>query len=202
MFWGCVNDNLWWALLHHHLQPWDLVWQQKSTGSCQMDAAGSCADQILALHQQRIFLLRQIFELLQGIRWLILSRISKCRLCSMEHQWLNAWICQFMLQAYSELVSSWIGRNFTLRYTGGMVPDVHHILAKGGGVFCNPASAAAPAKLRLVYETAPLAFILEVYSWHLLGTTALRLRSQYGLPILWYPMLSYPMISIPCCLMI
>lgn len=71
-----------------------------------------------------------------------------------------------MPQVYSELVSSWIGRNFTLRYTGGMVPDVHHILAKGGGVFCNPASATAPAKLRLVYETAPLAFILEVISWH------------------------------------
>ena len=65
-------------------------------------------------------------------------------------------------QVYSELVASWIARNFTLRYTGGMVPDVHHILAKGGGVFCNPASAATPAKLRLVYECAPLAFIIEV----------------------------------------
>ena len=65
-------------------------------------------------------------------------------------------------QVYSELVASWIARNFTLRYTGGMVPDVHHILAKGGGVFCNPVSAATPAKLRLVYECAPLAFIIEV----------------------------------------
>jgi hypothetical protein len=31
-----------------------------------------------------------------------------------------------------------------------------------GGVFVNPASSAAPAKLRLVYECAPLAFISEV----------------------------------------
>ena len=65
------------------------------------------------------------------------------------------------MQVYSDLVASWISRGFTLRYSGGMVPDVHHILAKGGGVFCNPASTAAPEKLRLVYECAPLAFIVE-----------------------------------------
>jgi hypothetical protein len=33
---------------------------------------------------------------------------------------------------------------------------------QGGGVFCSPESEAAPAKLRLVYECAPLAFIVEV----------------------------------------
>lgn len=42
------------------------------------------------------------------------------------------------------------------------MPDVHHILAKGSGVFCNPCSESAPAKLRLLYECAPLAFIAEV----------------------------------------
>mmetsp|Transcript_24258 Transcript_24258/g.53024 ORF Transcript_24258/g.53024 Transcript_24258/m.53024 type:complete len:306 (+) Transcript_24258:97-1014(+) len=62
---------------------------------------------------------------------------------------------------YSKLVHSWIDQNFTLRYTGGMVPDVHHIIAKGGGVFCNPKSASAPPKLRLAYECAPLSFIME-----------------------------------------
>ena len=36
-------------------------------------------------------------------------------------------------QVYSDLIASWIARNFTLRYTGGMVPDVHHILAKVWG---------------------------------------------------------------------
>ncbi len=34
--------------------------------------------------------------------------------------------------------------------------------AKGGGVFVNPASSSAPPKLRLVYECAPLALIVEV----------------------------------------
>ncbi len=42
-----------------------------------------------------------------------------------------------------------------------MVPDVHHILAKGGGVFCAPASAAHPPKLRLLFEAAPMAFVVE-----------------------------------------
>ena len=32
---------------------------------------------------------------------------------------------------------------------------------QGGGVFCNPASKSAPAKLRLLYEAAPMAFIVE-----------------------------------------
>ncbi|GIL86148.1 hypothetical protein Vretimale_13829 [Volvox reticuliferus] len=62
---------------------------------------------------------------------------------------------------YAALVRRWIDAAFTLRYTGGMVPDVHHILAKGSGVFCNPCSEAAPAKLRLLFECAPLAFIVE-----------------------------------------
>ena len=33
--------------------------------------------------------------------------------------------------------------------------------AQGGGVFCSPVSATAPAKLRLLYECAPLAFVVE-----------------------------------------
>ena len=40
-------------------------------------------------------------------------------------------------------------------------PDVHHIMTAGGGVFCSPASATAKAKLRLLYECAPLAFVME-----------------------------------------
>ncbi len=38
---------------------------------------------------------------------------------------------------------------------------MHHILNAGGGVFCSPASASARAKLRLLYECAPLAFVVE-----------------------------------------
>jgi sedoheptulose-bisphosphatase len=63
--------------------------------------------------------------------------------------------------AYGELVSAWMAEKYTLRYSGAMVPDVHHALAKGGGVFCSPTAAGAPAKLRLLYEVLPLAFVAE-----------------------------------------
>eukprot|EP00968_Pinguiococcus_pyrenoidosus_P000513 scaffold31_cov263-Pinguiococcus_pyrenoidosus.AAC.19 len=42
-----------------------------------------------------------------------------------------------------------------------MVPDVYHILAKGKGIFSNVASPSAKAKLRLLYEVAPIGFIME-----------------------------------------
>ena len=32
--------------------------------------------------------------------------------------------------AYAALVQHWMQQRYTLRYTGGMVPDVHHILTK------------------------------------------------------------------------
>ncbi|GJD07564.1 Sedoheptulose-1,7-bisphosphatase, chloroplastic [Galdieria sulphuraria] len=62
---------------------------------------------------------------------------------------------------YSRLLQFWLNEKYQLRYTGGMVPDVNQILVKGRGVFCNPASASAKAKLRLLYELAPTAFVVE-----------------------------------------
>ncbi|KAA6423489.1 MAG: sedoheptulose-bisphosphatase precursor [Trebouxia sp. A1-2] len=64
-------------------------------------------------------------------------------------------------EEYQQLVQYWMSNKYTLRYSGGMVPDVHHILTKGGGVFANPVSKSASAKLRLLYEAAPLALIVE-----------------------------------------
>lgn len=34
-------------------------------------------------------------------------------------------------------------------------------MLQGGGIFCNPQSKEAPAKLRLLYEGAPMAFVVE-----------------------------------------
>ncbi len=63
---------------------------------------------------------------------------------------------------YGELVNHFIQNQYTLRYSGGMVPDVNHILKKGAGVFMYPASAQHPnGKLRLLYECAPIAFLIE-----------------------------------------
>ena len=33
-------------------------------------------------------------------------------------------------KAYAELIQHWMASKYTLRYTGGMVPDIHHILVK------------------------------------------------------------------------
>lgn len=62
---------------------------------------------------------------------------------------------------YKALVDYWIAQKYTLRYSGGLVPDVYHILAKGGGVLSNASSKGAKAKLRLIYECAPIALIME-----------------------------------------
>ena len=57
------------------------------------------------------------------------------------------------------LLEYWMSNKYTLRYTGGMVPDVYYILVKGAGVFCNPSSPSHRAKLRLLYECAPIAMV-------------------------------------------
>jgi len=62
---------------------------------------------------------------------------------------------------YEKLVSHWIGEKYQLRYTGGMVPDVCQILVKGQGVFANAISQSAPAKLRVLYEVAPIGHMIE-----------------------------------------
>ncbi len=62
---------------------------------------------------------------------------------------------------YKKLIDYWQSEQYTLRYSGGMVPDIHQILRKGKGVFSYPGSTSAPAKLRLLYECAPLAKVIE-----------------------------------------
>jgi fructose-1,6-bisphosphatase I len=50
---------------------------------------------------------------------------------------------------------------YTSRYSGALVGDLHRILLQGG-VFLYPGTTAQPqGKLRLLYETAPLAFLIE-----------------------------------------
>ncbi|KAL7548321.1 hypothetical protein ACHAWF_011606 [Thalassiosira exigua] len=62
---------------------------------------------------------------------------------------------------YDALVKHWISERYTLRYTGGMVPDVYHMFAKSGGVFSNVSSEKARAKLRLLYEVAAMGLLVE-----------------------------------------
>jgi fructose-1,6-bisphosphatase I len=51
---------------------------------------------------------------------------------------------------------------YRLRYSGGMVPDLHQILLKGGGLFSYPSTSDVPkGKLRMIFEVFPFAFVFE-----------------------------------------
>ncbi|MDX1411986.1 MAG: class 1 fructose-bisphosphatase [Nitrospirales bacterium] len=53
------------------------------------------------------------------------------------------------------------GRPYSGRYSGCLVADVHRILLKGG-LYLYPAEQKKPdGKLRLMYEAAPLSFVVE-----------------------------------------
>lgn len=65
------------------------------------------------------------------------------------------------LPGYAKLVNHFMTNRYTLRYTGGLVPDVYQQFTKNMGVFCNPTSKKSPAKLRLAFEAAPFGLIVE-----------------------------------------
>lgn len=63
---------------------------------------------------------------------------------------------------HKELVESLFKEGYRLRYSGGMVPDLHQILVKGGGLFSYPGTNDKPmGKLRRVFEVFPFAFVYE-----------------------------------------
>jgi len=63
---------------------------------------------------------------------------------------------------HKEMVDSFFAEGYRLRYSGGMVPDLHQILLKGGGLFSYPGTSDKPeGKLRRLFEVFPFAFIYE-----------------------------------------
>ncbi len=50
---------------------------------------------------------------------------------------------------------------YSSRYSGALVHDLHRILLEGGLYFYPPSTAKPEGKLRLMYEAAPLAFVVE-----------------------------------------
>jgi len=62
---------------------------------------------------------------------------------------------------YKRLVDYYMENRFTLRYSGGLVPDVYQQFTKCQGIFSNPTSPTSPAKLRLAFEAAPFALLVE-----------------------------------------
>jgi len=63
---------------------------------------------------------------------------------------------------HKAFVTSLFDEGYRLRYSGGMVPDLHQILLKGGGLFSYPATSDKPdGKLRQLFEVIPFALIYE-----------------------------------------
>jgi sedoheptulose-bisphosphatase len=62
---------------------------------------------------------------------------------------------------YATLINHYISNKYTLRYSGGLVPDVVHALVKGHGIYISPVTKKSKAKLRRLYELAPVALIIE-----------------------------------------
>lgn len=63
---------------------------------------------------------------------------------------------------HKEMIEFIYSKGHRLRYSGGMVPDLHQILLKGGGLFSYPSTSDRPkGKLRMVFEVFPFAFIYE-----------------------------------------
>ncbi|MDO8649552.1 MAG: class 1 fructose-bisphosphatase [Candidatus Peregrinibacteria bacterium] len=63
---------------------------------------------------------------------------------------------------YKKAVADWLDRELTLRYSGCMVADIHHILCKGQGIFTNVGGSKYPeGKLRLIFECGPFAYLVE-----------------------------------------
>jgi len=63
---------------------------------------------------------------------------------------------------HKEMIDGFFKEGYRLRYSGGMVPDLHQILLKGGGLFSYPGTSDKPeGKLRRLFEVFPFAYIYE-----------------------------------------
>ncbi|RSM14971.1 hypothetical protein CEP52_001097 [Fusarium oligoseptatum] len=62
---------------------------------------------------------------------------------------------------YMNLVTKFISEKCTLRYSGGLIPDLFHALVKGHGVYISPVTETSKAKLRRLYELLPVALVIE-----------------------------------------
>jgi fructose-1,6-bisphosphatase I len=82
--------------------------------------------------------------------------------------------------AYYKMMTLWLQEGLTLRYSGGMVPDIHHMLVKGAGIFTNIGGSKYPqGKLRLLIECGPFAYIMH----HAGGASSDGQRSILDVPI-------------------
>lgn len=69
---------------------------------------------------------------------------------------------KFWSKEHKAIVEHFFSMGYRLRYSGGMVPDLHQILIKQGGIFSYPSTQDHPnGKLRKLFEVFPFAFVFE-----------------------------------------
>ncbi len=77
---------------------------------------------------------------------------------------------------HKTFVDDLFAQGYRLRYSGGMVPDLHQILLKGGGIFSYPGTSDKPdGKLRQLFEIIPFAFMYEQAGGQAINNKGLRL---------------------------
>ena len=77
---------------------------------------------------------------------------------------------------HKTFVDGLFAEGYRLRYSGGMVPDLHQILLKGGGIFSYPGTSDKPhGKLRQLFEVIPFAFMYEQAGGKAINEKGMRL---------------------------
>jgi len=74
---------------------------------------------------------------------------------------VNEGNCKSFPEGYQRYLDWAQSNDYSSRYTGAMVGDVHRILLKGGVFLYPPTKKAPDGKLRLMYEANPMAMIIE-----------------------------------------
>ena len=63
---------------------------------------------------------------------------------------------------HKKMIEEMFEDGYILTYSGGMVPDLHNILLRGGGLFSYPGASDKPkGKLRQLFEVFPFAHVFE-----------------------------------------
>ena len=77
---------------------------------------------------------------------------------------------------HKTFVDDLFAEGYRLRYSGGMVPDLHQIMLKGGGIFSYPGTSDKPhGKLRQLFEVIPFAFMYEQAGGQAIDNKGIRL---------------------------
>ncbi len=83
---------------------------------------------------------------------------------------------QHWAKQHKSFIDSLFMEGYRLRYSGGMVPDLHQIMLKGGGLFSYPSTTDTPnGKLRQLFEVIPFALMYEQAGGEAIDDKGMRL---------------------------